>query len=142
MLQGIIDGIVDTIRKEFGGESTIYLETLKQGLQKPCFFILPTETTQNRIRGNRLSYETHFRVIYLPEKEDGLEECYAVGERLAFALDLLHLKDGALRGRKQSFAVESGMLHFSVQYTYQFFAVTKDDTEMMEAFQIEFGVNE
>ncbi len=160
VLQQIIDGIILAIRKEFGDDTTIYLETVKQGLQNPCFFILPSETTKKPIRGERFLYTTFFQVMFLPEKKDGLEECYAVGDRLSFALEVLQLKDGqlrgsthfatqnsyaaavssAVRGRKSSFNVEDGMLCFTIQYEYQFFVRNQNDCEKMQSLEVEFDV--
>ncbi|MFI3175765.1 MAG: hypothetical protein R3Y53_11335 [Bacillota bacterium] len=142
MLQQMIEGVVFEIRKEFGGDKNIYLETVKQGLQKPCFFVLPKEMKTQKIRGGRLSHEIHFQVTYLPENEDGRAECYAVGERLLGVLGVVKVRDGAVRGRKTNIVVDDGLLHFSAIYEYQFFVEEQKgeaEHETMEALQINFS---
>ncbi|MEL0861914.1 hypothetical protein VXA97_19790, partial [Clostridioides difficile] len=41
MLNNIIDGISIKLDKSFGNEYTIYSEDVEQGINEPCFFIVP-----------------------------------------------------------------------------------------------------
>ncbi|WP_334293833.1 phage tail terminator family protein, partial [Clostridioides difficile] len=41
MLNNIIDGISVKLDKSFGESYTIYSEDVEQGINEPCFFIVP-----------------------------------------------------------------------------------------------------
>ncbi|WP_334295846.1 phage tail terminator family protein, partial [Clostridioides difficile] len=41
MLNNIIDGISIKLDKSFGESYTIYSEDVEQGINEPCFFIVP-----------------------------------------------------------------------------------------------------
>ncbi|HBH3416838.1 TPA: hypothetical protein KSJ58_004077, partial [Clostridioides difficile] len=41
MLNNIIDGISIKLDKTFGESYTIYSEDVEQGINEPCFFIVP-----------------------------------------------------------------------------------------------------
>lgn len=87
MINGIIAGIIATIKAEFGAEYRIYDELPAQGLKEPCFYVkFVTATTTRGVR-NRFKRAYTFNITYFPkDAANPSAECLNVEERLSAAL--------------------------------------------------------
>lgn len=131
-MQQIVDGVVFNIKKEFGGDYRIYTETVEQGLKEPCFIVTVKETKMEHRRGDRHSFSVRFQITYFPKNEEARSECYAVCGRLYPVLGAIPVGESLVRGSGRSFVVDDNLLHFFVQYDYQFFHDERNELERSE----------
>lgn len=134
MINKIVDGIAIKVNKEFGDDYSIYTETVKQGLQEPCFFITPiSPKMQQEIKG-RYSYTSKFAIDYIPKNDNTKYECNEVLFKLYRVLELIEIKDfndekKLIKGRNMDAKLIDDMLHFFVNYDCKVF-VHKESEKM------------
>nr|WP_237775067.1 hypothetical protein [Clostridioides difficile] len=69
MLNNIIDGISIKLDKSFGNEYTIYSEDVEQGINEPCFFIVPLNPSKvSYPSGRTLKRTLLMYIIFLVQK--------------------------------------------------------------------------
>lgn len=117
MIQSIVDGISLTLHTAFGDGYKIYTESVKQGFQKPCFFI-QLVTLQSRLqRGRRFFRQSSFCIHYFPNSKNAPKaECFQMQDDLFLALEYITVDDDLLRGINMSGEFEQGVLHFLISY--------------------------
>ena len=135
VINSIIAGISNAIFQEFGDSYTIYTENVEQGLQEPCFFIVPINPTSRRFLGKRYFRENPFCIQYLTSS-DGITEqgLYQTAERLFQCLEGITVTGDLVRGTEVHYEVHDGVLHFFVSYNL-FYRETKKEENMAELFE-------
>lgn len=69
MLNNIIDGISVKLDKSFGEKYTIYSEDVEQGINEPCFFIVPLNPSKTPYpSGRELKKNSLMYIISLVQK--------------------------------------------------------------------------
>lgn len=119
MTNKIIDGMSLAIAGEFGEEYRIYTEPVEQGLEEPCFSIVPVHMDIGQLLGGRSYRNNKFCVHYFPreEGEEGeTEECLAVLERLYDCMEIIEIDGQPARGTNMSAETSDRMIHFFVNY--------------------------
>ena len=136
MIQSIIDAICLAIHNEFGNDYEIYTESVEQGLEEPCFFVLCLNPTKEKFLGNRYFRTNQFCIHYFPQSNDKRTECLEILERLFDALEIIEVDGDSIRGTNMKSEMDEGVLHFFVNY--DFFMIHKstdeDDGVRMEHF--------
>lgn len=87
MIEGVIAGIINSIKFEFGAEYRVYDEIPEQGLKEPCFYIKFVTPTTTRAVGKRFKKSYVFNITYFPKDTiNPNTECIKVEERLSAVL--------------------------------------------------------
>lgn len=87
MIEGVIAGIINAIKAEFGAGYRVYDELPEQGLKEPCFYVKFVTPTTTRAVGRRFKRVYVFNITYFPK--DAINpntECRKVEERLSMVL--------------------------------------------------------
>jgi len=117
MVNDLIDGISIKLNQVFGDGKRIYSESVKQGLQEPCFFIAVLNPLQTQVIGNRYFRQQPFDIHYFPAVQDNNNELQEMASDLFIALEYITLANGDLvRGKEMRYEVVDGVLHFFVDY--------------------------
>lgn len=132
MLESIITAIAQSIDAAFGENYTIYTEPVEQGLQKPCFFILPTKEEKKYWIGKRAQTIYHFQIYFYSENGKN-SELGPIADTLFRALEYIHVDMDMLRGYQESSTVSDGRLQCSVHYNVFTWEVEED--EYMEVLE-------
>lgn len=104
---------------------------MKQGTEKPCFFIKSESVCEIPFPMGRYFRENIFSVTYYPEGENKNRECASVLERLYRCLDYISLPDGSARGSHMGCTVDDELLKFTVHYD-MFVYKSKEPVSKME----------
>jgi hypothetical protein len=117
MVNDLIDAISIKLNQVFGDGKRIYSETVKQGLQEPCFFIAVLNPLQTQMIGNRYFRQHPFDIHYFPAVQDNNNELQGMASNLFDALEYVTLTNGDLvHGTEMHYEVVDGVLHFFVDY--------------------------
>lgn len=134
MINEITDGISLAINSDFGDTYEIYTESIKQGLNEPCFSILCLNPTLKQFMGNRYFRTNQFCIHYFPSSEETRSECHTVAERLFSVLEYITVGDDLIRGTEMHCEIVDDVLSFFVNYDLY---VYKDvvNEEIMETLE-------
>lgn len=139
MINQIIDGISVAINSEFGDSYEIYTESVKQGLEEPCFSILCLNPKIDQFLGKRYFRTNQFCIHYFPSSSEPRSECQAVTERLMDCLELITVTGDKVRGTKMNGEIVDGVLSFFVNYD-MFVYKEKITEQVMENLDYNTGV--
>ena len=141
MVNEIIDGLSVALSDAFDG-ITIYSESVAQGLQEPCFFILNLTAEEVRLLGNRAQRNMAFDVHYFPKsKVAPKSECQSVAESLYPVMRELTLLDGyKVLGLNLNHEIVDGVLHFNVEFKPTVRYVNTDPVEGMQTIDVNQSV--
>lgn len=140
MVNDLIDAISIKLNQVFGDSKKIYSETVKQGLQEPCFFIAVLNPSQKQMIGNRYFRQHPFDIHYFPAVQGNNNELQEMASNLFDALEYVTLTNGDLvRGTEMHYEVIDGVLHFFVDYNM--FVNKPKANDNMETLTIGTGVN-
>ena len=129
----ILDSIESALQKEYP-DIEIGFDTVDQGPAPPAFLVTLVSAEQIKQVGERWKRISRFDVSYYPKQ--GLKECYAVVDKLCYALELITLSEGELlRGTEISLKITDGVLHFMISYIY--FVYQSTENVNMEELKIE-----
>ena len=135
MVLEIIDSISVKLNSVFGDDVRIYGdEDIKQGLNRPCFFIVTINSEQIPYLKNRYQWRNAYDIHYFPETKGGRTECIGVATKLYDAMEFVELKSGDLvHGTSMNYEIQDGILHFFVNYNITMFRdAAKEETVMKE----------
>lgn len=122
LVNEIIDGIGAAIRDEFGADTKVYPEELRQGFKEPCFFVKCLSQASTRklgLKGSRARYwrESQFCVHYFPgDSHKPRDEIHGVCERLEDCLEWLTVTGDTVRGTGMRYEISEDVLLFFVNY--------------------------
>ncbi|MCD8090944.1 MAG: hypothetical protein LUD81_10085 [Clostridiales bacterium] len=131
MVNSIIEGISLALYGEFGEGYTIYKEEVKQGLERPCFFIQCLNPKIERFMGVRYYRQNQFAIQYFPESEDYNEEIFDVIDRMYTALEFITACGNLIMGKGIETSINEGILTFVINYD-MFVAEYKEKPKMEE----------
>lgn len=102
-------------RKEY---LAIYKEKQEQNLQRPCFFVLELNTTQDKEMNDNFTRSYLINVRYHPQSSERCkyEKCAEIGNLLSYHLTEINEADGMIRGSNIKYEIVDEILHFSVTY--------------------------
>ncbi|CDX04158.1 hypothetical protein DesLBE_1962 [Desulfitobacterium sp. LBE] len=126
---GIRDSVITILHQHFPGIS-VYGEEIRQGFDKPCFFVKLFPVSQNQLLGRRYQRNHSFDICYFPVVVDEGEgegnrqnqDMHDVAEQLYEAMELIPVVDEGdrlMRGTKMRHEIIEGVLHFFVDYNFQ-----------------------
>ena len=136
MLNNIIDGISIKLDKTFGESYTIYSEDVEQGINEPCFFIVPLNPSKVSYPSGRTLKKNSFDVHYFPKSNDKSFEINEVAEMLLEELEYIEIDGDLVRGTNMNFEIVDNVLHFFVDYNY--FTIKNNDLNKMDTVEL-FG---
>ncbi|HGE7939140.1 hypothetical protein BM532_08330 [Clostridioides difficile] len=136
MLNNIIDGISVKLDKSFGNEYTIYSEDVEQGVNEPCFFIVPINSSKALYPNGRELKKNSFDVHYFPKSNDKSFEINEVAEMLLEELEYINVNEDLVRGTNMNYEIIDNVLHFFVDYNY--FTMKSNSTDKMDTVEL-FG---
>ena len=134
MINEITDGISLAINSDFGDTYEIYTESIKQGLNEPCFSILCLNPTLEQFMGKRYFRTNQFCIHYFPSSDEKRSECHAVAERLFGVLEYITVGDDLIRGTEMHCEIVDDVLSFFVNYDLYVYKDV-DNEEFMETLE-------
>ena len=143
MINGLINGIVRALNKEFNAESDtyeIYKEEIKQGLQEPAFFVQSINPSMNLFLGKRYFQQAHILIQYFPKSTNYLEECSNMGDQLPWVIEWITCDGDSkpLHGYNMHSELVDGVLNFFVDY--EFFIRKIENPDLMESMNLKQNV--
>ena len=134
MINKIISAVCTQLYNEFGDDYDIYKESIKQGLQEPCFFVQVIAPLHDRQSPKRIQRHVTVSVQYFPKSEDYYLEDNAVLERLYSCLEEITVDECIIRGAdiESSIPNEDGVLNYSI--TYIIFEYDSSTDNVMEDY--------
>lgn len=137
MIKLLTESISIMLDAAFGGDYTIYQESIEQDLKEPCFFIQCLEAGNNLFRGKRYFREHQMCIQYFPvSRNNPKAECEAVAEQLYPVLECvtLHEDQTMIRGREMRHKTVDGVLNFFVNY--DLFVMKKGAFDPMQTLDV------
>ena len=117
MLNEIIKGVSMKLNAAFGDAYKIYYNDVRQGLEKPCFFLAVLNPTITPRIGGQYMSRNPLDIQFIPADETQNDEMYATAWGLMEALEFIALPNGdLLHGTGMSYEAVDGVLHFFVSY--------------------------
>ena len=116
MIEDVITAVSRALDENFNGACRIYSETVKQGLEPPCFIITAVDAENEPLLRKRSNRIYNLDVIYI-SKSGTYAEMYAAADKLFSALNIVTMTDGSgLLSYDKRYEVVDGDLHFFVTY--------------------------
>ncbi len=136
-MQALIDGLSVRL-KELAPEAAIYQNDVEQGLQRPCFFIIPLVTSMRVLPMGRSEIRMPLQLTYLAPKDGDNAALLRVAECLLYGLRTLPLKNGdMIRGWDLSFEIIDDALQFSGNFNYFNRTIDPDEESMDTLISVE-----
>ena len=136
-LPAILDGISNKLEETFGEKYTIYPETVKQGLTRPCFFIKLLKPSNKKEVGQTYNRDNPYCIHFFPENvEQPKTECYQMLEDLYIALEYIEVEGNLVRGINMRGEIHDEILQFYVDFNVRVRKVV--EPVHMETLQIKF----
>lgn len=138
VISSITNGISIKINEIFGDDYNIYDDNVKQGMEKPCFFINcldGEERSQGGIEIKSYLDILHFDITGFALNDDN-KSLYNMADEL-YNLEYITLEDNTLlRADKMKANIDDGVLHFFIDY--QVF-INKGSTESIKIDDYDFN---
>ena len=129
----LIDGVCNALYNEFGNDYEYYIDEIKQGLNKSCFFVSYVRNAQNRYINNRLRSENRISIQFIPTDDVSAEKRSEIANRLYTCLDCIDYGPDKLFGKEmQCEPLSDNMLNFQVSYNFFKKVVSYNIDEMNE----------
>lgn len=135
-MKHLIDAISIRLDEIFDGKYAIYLETVEQGLNTPCFFIKPVRSEDENMISNR-KYQYHdFDIIFIPDDENTCRSLFVeVTDKLFDSFDMLEVNDTTVPTFERTIDVVNNVLHFGVKFKLYGYKDVPEE-EMQETMDI------
>ncbi|MGM9552556.1 MAG: DUF6838 family protein [Clostridia bacterium] len=136
MVQKVIEGLYDSIRKATNEKIPVYTEKIKQGLIKPCIFVQCENVERVTLLGDRYFLRVYVKVDYMSDSDTKMYEGDCVVEDLFSAMGMIEKDGERIRGRRISAEKNDGNLTLTA--IYDVFIKDCDDTDksLMETIEI------
>ncbi len=132
----LIDGVCNALYNEFGNDYEYYIDEIKQGLNKSCFFVSYVRNAQNRYINNRLRSENRISIQFIPTDDVSAEKRSEIANRLYTCLDCIDYGPDKLFGKEmQCEPLSDNMLNFQVSYNF-FKKVVSDNIDEMNELRL------
>lgn len=140
MINDILIALTAMIKAAYP-EQEVYIDTVEQGLEEPCFFIRCIDVSQRDglVGQSEGIYRRSqpFEILYFPDADQPTHELYNVAENLI--MGLRHL-DGR-NGTDLSYRIDEDVLQMLVNYDVSI-RRTESDPELMEKLYYSGGIND
>lgn len=121
MINNVIKAISTKINS-FRDKSTtkIYMETVEQDFQQPCFFIKELRSSQIRELGNRYKRGHFYDIHYFPNPESNSknQEMREIAETMYDQMEFIEVNGKLTMGLDMNHQTIDGVLHFFVKYPF------------------------
>ena len=132
----LIDGVCNALYNEFGNDYEYYIDEIKQGLNKSCFFVSYVRNAQNRYINNRLRSENRISIQFIPTDDVSAEKRSEIANRLYTCLDCIDYGPDKLFGKEmQCEPLSDTLLNFQVSYNF-FKKVVSDNIDEMNELRL------
>lgn len=140
MVNNIIDGISNALYENFEGV-TIHSESIEQGFNEPCFFVMPLNPSEAPLLGDRAYRSVPLDIHYFPKSKTAPNaEMDGVASKLYGILRRINLLDGnSLNGMKLHHEIQDDVLHFFVEYK-PIIKYMREPDELQESLTHEVGI--
>ena len=139
-IEDIIDGVSVKLDELFGDKYTIYSNSVKQGMQFPCFFIHLFNGKQKHYRQNRYKSELNFQIVGFA-KDDNIEQLHEMADGL-YDIEYFTINNGdIIRCFNMKHTIEDGVLEFYFDIN-NFIYKEKIETDKMKNISINKEVKE
>ena len=116
-LTAILGGISQKLNETFGDEYTIYLETMKQGLTRPCFFIELLKPSSKKERDTTYRRNNLYCIHFFPkDTSQPISECYQMLDTLYLALEYIEVGGNLVRGTGMLGEIQDDILKFHINF--------------------------
>ena len=127
----LMDAVSIQLDEAFG--FAVYGDSVKQGLETPCFLLFPVKVAQKRIVGARYTRNLTLDVRYFGGGDE--DDVRDIEQRLFDALEIVALPGGGYaRGSGMHGRTEDGILHFFVEYNV--FLFKTEEKDIMEDLEV------
>lgn len=136
--QAIVQGIIDVLRTEFGGDYVYYANKVPQNFKEPAFFVRQISGNMEAQRGRRYLRRGLYQVTYFAgNRKTQEQEINAVTDRLYPVLEYIKMDGSLIRGTQMEHEAEDNELHFSVHYDIFLLRPRPEVTLMQELIQMQ-----
>lgn len=119
MVNNIIISIASSIINEFGKNTVVYIEEVKQGLSLPCFFIKNIKSEKKQGLGDRMKFINYFIIQYFPEVKQKNKDMSAIADRLFDCLEFISAGKKVIRGTDMHTDKGSGVVLNGLSTAYE-----------------------
>lgn len=130
MINDVFDAISIRLHKLFGDDYTYEVEDIKQGLNKPCFFISLLEPITEPLLGKRkkVIYPFDIACILPVETESLKKKLYCISDTLHKEMEFITMVDNQkVHGTSIHSEFVDGVLHFLVNYNMTVISIEGGD---------------
>ena len=127
----VLDGVSVKLNELFEDEYKIYTNSVKQGLEKPCFFIKILPSSKKKLIGNRYENELNL-VIHSMLEEGNMEEFNNISDSLYELEYITLLNKDILKGYDMKTEISDGVLLFFITYKFFTYKNAVRETDMEE----------
>lgn len=141
MIEQILIGISKSLNTHFK-EHCIYVDSVKQGLQEPCFTIRCKKQSEKKMLGNRYYSVSTFEIVFYPKGHENGEyemEMNEIGRKLYSCLGYLFTDGVPLKASKLNYEIKDTKLHFFVDFSIYLIKkeeTAEDDNQVMSKAEI------
>lgn len=155
IINKVIYSIANAIKNEFGTDYAIYDEEVKQGVEKPCFFIKPLKLSQKYGFSGRILLINPFLIQYFPDINSRNKDLNEVLKRMFSALSIINIDFHKVRGsniyceingrsldselKNQNESMD-GVMNFYINY--DFHVIEKQEHEVMDKLFITHNLSD
>lgn len=131
MINRIIIGMSQALDGEFGDDYSIYKDTVKQGLDIPCFLITNITHTHDAKLCKRYQDNNSFMVQCFPEYScDQTSVLNGLISRLEDALEWITVDGNQVRETNMDSRIVDGVLNFQVDYNIRTVKQSEEEERM------------
>jgi hypothetical protein len=134
MVNKTLKAVTKQLGETFGKSYHYYVETVEQGLTKPCFTIdvlIPTMRSKSPILYDRtIPMVLH----YFSDSKNTKQDCYEKAEKIAESLEYLPFEGTFLRGEDITWNINDDVLQLFITYKYTTKKV-KPEEDVMETVE-------
>lgn len=141
IVRKITDAIAEKLSAEFP-ETVLYTEEVKQGLETPCFFILPISVSDVRHTGHRWLAVYSMCTQYVPGSDEPKAECADIEESLYKLLEYITVDGKTVAGIDIHSETTDEVLSFFVSYRMLTLEEPEDALEIMTQAKGDLNVKE
>ena len=137
MEEKIRDGIAQALLEKFGEGYHIYSESMEQGSEKPCFFILhkSTKIEYRPMKRCIAEYEFEVRMIIGNSLNSGI---YSYAEDIFEALKCIRCGEDRINAVRNEFKIEKGIGKVTADYLISG-RIVEEECQLMEKLDIKEG---
>lgn len=141
MVNRIVEGVASALYEAMGDGYPIFRNDIRQGLEPPCFLILPVGPSLDPQPNGLRLLTVPLDISYFPADSGDNEDMEQVGFNAMLAVELIPWDESRkLRGLRRSMEIVDGVLHISV--TYEVFLRKDQEIDPMEILDLHIHLRE